>query len=197
MRARHPISCAWAALGLVLALGGLLGLPGCGDDPAPQPGEPEPGWSDPAADGGVGHPDGGTADGVTSAETLLARLRKRVAEGKGHTDPTFERLVGDMASVLWEPDAQGAELEAARVHMQVANIAGEVGRWLAASASARAERSKSHPTDVALFDAFLAATAAGPESYRTWCGEEGARLLKAHADAQYRRHFPQRFGEPK
>jgi hypothetical protein len=191
MHARRPSFCALRAtrpwLG-VLASVALLVLAGCGDEPASEPGE-GPDWSDPAGSHAQGSPDG---DGTTSAEVLLAKLRGRVAEGSGHADPSFERDVGDVAAVLWAPDPESGALEAARVHMQVANIAGEVGRWLAASESARAERTKSHPTDVALHDAFLAAAAKGPDVYRAWCAGEGARLLEEHADARYAKLFPPR-----
>lgn len=189
MHARRRVSCALAAIALVLC---TFAVGGCGEEASEPPAERDPTWSDPAVDGDYGSPDGGSADGVTSAETLLERLRRRVAEGTGHADPSFERQVGDVAAVLWSDEAEGPALEAARVHTQVVNIAGEVGRWLATSESARAERTKSHPTDVALYDAFLRAAARGPQAYRAWCAAQGARLLREHADAQYRKHFPPR-----
>ena len=98
----------------------------------------------------------------------------------------------DVAAVLWEADAKGVVSPAAQVHVQVAAIAGEVGRWLTASDTARVEREASNPTDLALHDAFLAASKEGPDAYRLWCSNAGANLLEKHAEAAYLRHFPPR-----
>lgn len=178
---------------------GLLacGLAACGDDPVDPagagqtpPAEDAP-WSAPAPVEGLGSPDG-ESSAIRSAESVLAGLRERIADGRGHSDPTFDKDVQDVAAVLWEPTAQGAAAEAAQVHVQVASIAGEVGRWLARSETARVERAASNPTDLALHDAFLEAAGKGPEVYRAWCGDAGAKLLEKHAEAAYLKHFPPR-----
>jgi len=179
-------------------------LGACGDDPTEpendsttaESGTEEAPWSEPAVVEGVGSPDGDGSP-VKSAESLLTALRSRIDEGRGHSDPSFDKNVQDVAAVLWASDASVEVRQAAQVHMQVAAIAGEVGRWLSASEGARAEREASNPTDVALFDAFLVAAGKGPEAYRTWCSTDGAKLLEAHAEAAYRRHFPPRSGGKK
>jgi len=175
-----------------LVLTGLLA--GCGADaptgPAPDATEAEGAWSEPQGTRGSGSPDGNDA-AVRDASALLADLRARVAEGLGHADVGFQRSVQDVASVLWDLTDQGGAAALIHAgtqgHMQILAIAGDVSRWLAESEGARATYQKSHPTDVAIHDAFLAAAARGPEAYRTWCEEEAHALLGRHSEASRER----------
>lgn len=189
---------------LVAACAVVLGA--CGDDtpPADLPeagsssaggaaGEARPsGWSDPAP--GVGDAASGTPDGsdAGSPEALLARLRARVAGGRGMADAEYERDVRDVAEVLWPSDGAPAERAGAQVHVQIAAIAAQVSAWLAEGENARAERSKSNPIDVEIHDAFLKASAAGGDTYRQWCEDAGATLLKKLAEARRAAFFPPR-----
>ena len=52
------------------------------------------------------------------------------------------------------------------------------------SEGARAERTKSHPIDLKIHDAFLVAAALEPAAYRAWCGERGVALLNELAAAR-------------
>ncbi|MDA1196263.1 MAG: hypothetical protein O2894_13930, partial [Planctomycetota bacterium] len=124
-----------------------------------------------------------------SAAGLLAALRRRVAEGRGLAEAGYEEQVRDVAEVLWPADGSAEIRAPAQVHMQVAAIASEVGGWLAATADARAEYEQTHPTDVGLHDAFLAAAGNGPEAYAAWCAGAGRAQLEAHADARRKRFF--------
>jgi len=182
----------WTLLPTSALVAAVALLAGCGGqeapDPAAEPADEE--WSAPEPVAGSGSPDGDEA--VRSAGSILADLRTRIAEGRGHADPTFQKNVQDVAAVLWDARADPATLAGAQGHMQIAAIAGEVSRWLAESAGARAEREQSNPTDVAIHDAFLAAAGQGPEAYRAWCADEGARLLAQHREARYRKVFPPR-----
>jgi hypothetical protein len=202
--ARFPI---FRRLGALVALVAALALAACGDDdPAPDADAPG-GWSDVApAEGArsegaagtaVGSPDGEAAPtpgGVKSPEIVLERLRARVASGEGHSDPTFQREAEAVALVLWpegEDAVGGAALQAARRHVEVAVIAGDVARWLTTTV-ARTEREASHPTDVAIHDAFLAAAARGPSAYTTWVEGPAADLLTAHREAVRRKMFEEK-----
>ncbi len=194
----------------LLVLAFLPLVAGCGEDgPAPAPsaegGPPaaESDWSDPSpGTGATGRPEPvegagaatGTPDGsaVGSPEALLARLRARVAGGRGMGDADYERDVRDVAEVLWPSDADAAARAGAQVHVQVAAIAAEVSGWLAAGEDARAARAKTNAVDLEVHDAFLAATAGGPDAYRSWCEAAGAALLKKLAEARRARFFPPR-----
>ena len=182
----------WTLLPVCALAAAVALLAGCGGQDAPEPAtEPtDEEWSAPEPIAGSGSPDGDEA--VRSADSILADLRTRIAEGQGHADPTFQKNVQDAASVLWDAQADPATLAGAQQHMQIAAIAGEVSRWLAESEGARAEREKSNPTDVAIHDAFLTAAGQGPEAYRAWCAGEGARLLGEHREARYLKVFPPR-----
>ena len=193
-----PVFCALRRrllTGLVVL--GAVGLSGCGDDAgAPSEGDhsgaPDPEWSRPVAPEGRGSPDG-PVDGVRGADDLLADLRTRIDEGRGHADASYQQSVELVAAVLWDAPGVGApgDLEAVRTHLQTAAISGEVSHWLAASPSARAERSKTNPTDLAIHDAFLAASAKGADAYRAWCGAAGVKLLREHREATYRKLIPE------
>ena len=180
---RWTVLLACAALTL-----GALVSSGCGDDEEPSGEPPGSDRSDPALHSGTGSPDGGTA--VKSAKELLATLHARVADGRGLADAAFERDVQSVAAVLWDLAAGGHSPAPAQVHVQISSVAAEVGAWLAASETARAEREKSHPVDVQIHDAFLEAASCGPEAYRTWCGDAGAALLKQLGAARRARFFP-------
>jgi hypothetical protein len=189
----HPVRSQLGTLALTV----LLTLTsGCGgDEPAGDGGASSASgkggseWSEPTE--AEGSPDGSRAPPalVRSPEELLVALRTGVARGQGHADASFQRSVEDVASVLFDMSAQASEadLAGARAHMQVAAIAGEVSRWLAAEEGARAERQESHPTDVAIHDRFLEVAAGGPEAYAAWCREEAQKLLLDHREATYAR----------
>ena len=170
----------------------FLVLAACGgDDEAPKPtpeGGGEADWSRPTEAAASGSPDGDGAH-VRTPDELLEDLRTRVASGRGHSDPSYQRSVENVASVLFDTGADASEedLLGARSHMQVAAIVGEVGGWLAASKEARAEREKSHPTDVAIHDRFLEVAVGGPDAYAVWCRTDAPELLKAHREATYAR----------
>lgn len=175
-----------------------LATAGCGEDAAPPEdtapdgaGTPEEGaWSDASAgEQAAGSPDG---DGPATAEALGARLRERVTSGRGLADPAYERDVRDVAEVLWPSDGTVQERAGAQVHVQLSAIAAQVGGWLAEGETARAERAKSDPVDLEIHDAWLSALAGGPEAYRVWCEEAGAKLLEKLAEARRARFFPPR-----
>ena len=185
----------------LLSMGVALPLAGCGDDEAPAdppaatPGpnaDGGPAWSGPAP--GVGDAATGTPDGAEagSADALLARLRGRVAGGRGMADQEYESDVRDVAEVLWPSDADPAARAGAQVHVQIAAIAAQVSGWLAEGENARAERTASNPIDVEIHDAFLKASAAGADTYRQWCEDAGATLLKKLAEARRAAFFPKR-----
>lgn len=191
---------------LAAALLAAAGLGACGSDAEPptpvatdQSGGAEDSWSEPEAVQGEGSPDGDDpgAGAIRDAAALLADLRARVAEGRGHADASFQRSVQDVAAVLWDlSDAKAASVLArtgVQGHMQVLAVAGDVSRWLTESDDARAGYEKSHPTDVAIHDAFLAAAARGPDQYRVWCEEDAHQLLARHREASMRRVMKREF----
>lgn len=191
-----PPAAAGAAPLVAGLLAGLLAgsLAGCGgdapSDPSADTTESDGAWSEPQGAQVSGSPDGDDA-AVRDASALLADLRARVAEGRGHADAGFQRSVQDVASVLWDLSEPGAASILVRGgsqgHMQILAIAGDVSRWLAESEDARATYERSHPTDVAIHDAFLAAAAGGPDAYRAWCEGEAHDLLANHREASIER----------
>lgn len=199
-----PVSCALRRrLLITLLVLGAGGLSGCGDDAA-GPATADTGaagteWSAPVVADGTDSPDG-PRDGVRSADELVADLRSRIASGQGHADASYQQSVEDVAAVLWDTSTFAglrAGIEASSAHQKVAAIAGDVSRWLAATPSARAERSQSHPTDVAIHDAFLASSAQGAQAYRLWCGQEALHLLEQHREAVYRKLMPDTVRQPR
>lgn len=184
----RPDSCRLGAVALLLV---TLGLSGCGEAEneaqAPDSGASTD-WSDPAAPGdvGTGSPDG---DGSKPAGEVLTRLHTRLASGEGNSGPSFQQDVEAVAAVLWGAATDPKDTAPARVHVEVCNISGEVSRWLAASDEARAERTKSHPHDVGLHDAHVAALGAGADGYKAWCGGAGAKQLTALKEARYQEMF--------
>lgn len=189
---------------LVLA---CSGLPGCGEDAsAPTGGDSslsDPQWSEPVAAQGSASKDasaGGSQDDVRSADELLADLRSRIAGGRGHADASYQQSVLDVAAVLWDASTAQGLLDGAQAmgaHQKVAAISGDVSRWLAAGPSARAQRTGSNPTDLAIHDAFLVASAKGAQAYRLWCGKQALALLEAHREAVYRKLMPDRVRRPR
>lgn len=187
---------------LLPVLGLLACLPGCGDEAARPSGSPREGGgaADPSADwsghagGDVGDAATGSPDGATGSSpgALLARLRARVAGGRGMADPDYERDVRDVAEVLWPADGTPEQRAGAQVHVQLTAVASQVGGWLVEGPEARAARAETNAVDLAIHDAFLAASEAGPASYRRWCEDAGAGLLKKLADARRARFFPPR-----
>ena len=105
-------------------------------------------------------------------------------------DADYERDVRDVAEVLWPADGTPEQRAGAQVHVQLAAIASQVSGWVAEGDEMRAERMKTNPVDFEIHDAFLDATAAGPDTYRSWCEDVGAGLLKKMAEARRARFFP-------
>ncbi len=161
-----------------------LSLAGCGADEAPQPQPDDPAWSDPAGERATGSPDG-EAGALRTAGSLLQNLRERVRVGRVRGDAGFDQDVESVAAVLWAPDAEGADRSAAQVHMQLAVIAGDVGRALAAEPPEDVDA-----TEKKIHAAWTAAASGSAEHYRAWCSQEGAILMKERAEALRARFFP-------
>jgi len=158
----------------------LLCLAGCGDDdaPGPQPEADTPAWSAPAAPAASGSPDGDVGAPRTAA-SLMRHLLARVRAGHGpSSDREFGRDVDAVAAALWEPDAAGGEARAPQVHVQLANIAGDVATALAAKPPGAPDA-----TELKIHAAWLVALAGTPDAYRAWCAGEGAALLAEREEA--------------
>ncbi len=175
----------WPALCCALLLGG------CGDDESSDSGSQAPDWSDPAGKRATGSPDG---DGGTArtAASLLEDLLERVRSGQGPQTAGFARAVESVAAVIWDPAPEGADMQAAQMHQQIAVIAGEIAQWLAKSEGAREVHLRRDPTAVGLHDAWIAAASKGVSSYAEWCGGAGATLLRERAQALQERFFPKK-----
>ena len=138
---------------------------GCGDEASDGGGAvvPEPGRATPAG--------------------LLADLSARVADGRGISDGTWTMDVQEVAMALWPDDVSPAALRARVDHTNLAHIAGDLARRMAQDPSVRAQTEAQDPSSLAIHDAFVAASATGPDAYRRWIEDEGHDLLEARVKA--------------
>ena len=93
-----------------------------------------------------------------------------------------------MATAVWGDESEADRVAAGQVHGEVCIIAGQIGKWLAGG-EAREALAKTHPTDLAIYDGFLAAAAKGTDVYKAWCGKEAVALREAHRQAMYEKAF--------
>jgi hypothetical protein len=137
----------------------LLLLAACGDQPAEVPND----------------------DSVRS----LAEFHDALATGKGLDGPSWTDGVQRAAVDLW-PGTGEKDLpaQAARkTHSDLAYIAGDVARDLAADPKARASWQERDPGSVEIHDAVLAASGKGAKAYRAFVEGEGAELLRRRIEA--------------
>lgn len=152
-----------------LLLGGVMGsvaaLCGCGQETEPRAQEASQ--------------DGSRAQG---AADLLAKLRQQVVDGSSMNEREWGEGVEQLFSVLWpDREADGARL-AATTHSVLSKVAGTMGRDVRLDPGGRAAWQERDPVSLEIHDAWLVATAAGPESYRAWCAGAGAALFKRLED---------------
>jgi len=133
-------------------------LAGCGEDEPPAP--------------------AALAPGMTTTGALLEALASRVARGEGISDATWTRDVQEVGAALWPDDADSAHLAARRDHTNLAHIAGDMAAALADDGlGAREDWLARDPGSVRIHDAFVTASAGGPDAYRAWVTGAGRALL--------------------
>jgi hypothetical protein len=95
--------------------------------------------------------------------------------GPGMSDAGWPDLVQRAAVALW-PAAEAGEHR--KRHTELAHIAGDLSRSLAAAPDAREDWEARDPSSLAIHDGFLAAAGAGSEAYRAWVEGPGGALLR-------------------
>lgn len=129
----------------------------------------------PAAVAGPGAPDAGAAE-------LLGRLYRSVALGPALTTNDFSLDVAHLREQLWPDLALPGAEPAAGAHVRASNVAGAVAAQLLADPGAREGLAKDDPFGLALYDAWVAQAAAGPEHYKAWCAGEVQGLFERRAE---------------
>jgi hypothetical protein len=162
-RPRFSKFCAGGAVVLALTLAG------CGEPYRPAP----------AAD-----PPSGASEDEAGAHVVLTRLYARVSAGTGLADAEWGRDVTELATLLWRVQLTDTAPIAARDHLRLTNVAGDVGRDLARAPDGRTRWAQSDPVSLEIHAAWLVAAQGAPDVYRAWVEGAGAALAQRLREAR-------------